>query len=74
MPEPDLPRLVLDLATIRALKAQLPELPDVQRERIMSQYDLSMIETRTLMGEDRMVEYFESVVSKGPSAKSVITW
>lgn len=74
MPEPDLPRLVLDLATIRALKAQLPELPDVQRERIMGQYDLSIIETRTLMGGDGMVEYFENVVSKGLSAKSVITW
>lgn len=74
MPEPDLPRLVLDLGTIRALKAQLPELPDAQRERIMGQYNLSMIETRTLMGEDGMVEYFESVVSKGPTAKSVITW
>ncbi|KAF9123868.1 hypothetical protein BGW39_008626 [Mortierella sp. 14UC] len=74
MPEPDLPRLVLDQETIRVLKAQLPELPDAQRERLMSQYDLGLIATRTLMGEEGMVEYFESVVSKGPQAKSVVSW
>jgi aspartyl-tRNA(Asn)/glutamyl-tRNA(Gln) amidotransferase subunit B len=74
MPEPDLPRLVLDQEMIRALKAQLPELPDAQRERLMSQYDLGLIVTRTLMGEEGMVEYFESVVSKGPQAKSVVSW
>lgn len=76
MPEPDLPRLVLSLSTIDALKQSLPELPDALRTRIMKDYGLGMIETRTLMGEEGMVQYFEQVVSgrSGRQAKSVISW
>ncbi|KAF9185240.1 hypothetical protein BGZ51_002764 [Haplosporangium sp. Z 767] len=74
MPEPDLPRLVLSQETILELKKSLPELPDVRRERIMKTYGLGMIETRTLMGEEGMVEYFEDVMSSGRQAKSVISW
>ncbi|KAG0260724.1 hypothetical protein BG011_001673 [Mortierella polycephala] len=60
--------------TIMELKRTLPELPDVRRERIMKTYGLGMIETRTLMGEEGMVEYFEDVMSSGRQAKSVISW
>ncbi|KAG0202361.1 hypothetical protein BGX28_005115 [Mortierella sp. GBA30] len=74
MPEPDLPRLVLSQETILELKKSLPELPDARRERIMKSYDLGVIETRTLMGEEGMVEYFESVVSTGQQVKSVVSW
>ncbi|KAI1297562.1 hypothetical protein EDD11_007035 [Mortierella claussenii] len=74
MPEPDLPRLVLSQDTIRALKETLPELPDARRERIMQKYKLGMIEARTLMGEDGMVEYFENLMSSGREVKSVISW
>ncbi|KAF9290001.1 hypothetical protein BGZ74_000581 [Mortierella antarctica] len=73
MPEPDLPRLVLAKQTIEGLKASLPELPDTQRSRIMTKYDLGMVECRTLMGEEGMVEYFEQVVS-GRAVKSVVSW
>ncbi|KAF9355395.1 hypothetical protein BGX26_006611 [Mortierella sp. AD094] len=74
MPEPDLPRLVLSQKEIQTLKQSLPELPDAQRDRIMQLYQLGVIETRTLMGEDGMVEYFESLMSSGRQAKSVISW
>ncbi|KAF9918870.1 hypothetical protein BX616_004822 [Lobosporangium transversale] len=74
MPEPDLPRLVLSHDTIQALKENLPELPDARRDRIMHQYQLGTIEARTLMGEDRMVEYFESIVASGRNTKSVVRW
>lgn len=74
MPEPDLPRLVLSPETIQALRIGLPELPDARRKRMMEKYQLGMIETRTLMGEEHMVEYFESVVSSGRQVKSAISW
>ncbi|KAG0230875.1 Aspartyl/glutamyl-tRNA amidotransferase subunit B [Mortierella sp. GBAus27b] len=73
MPEPDLPRLVISPDAIQALHAELPELPDARRERMMKEYQLGMIETRTLMGEEHMVEYFENVVP-GREVKSVISW
>ncbi|CAO3574748.1 unnamed protein product [Mortierella alpina] len=74
MPEPDLPRLVLSRSAIQELKDSLPELPDARRDRIMKSYGLGMVETRTLMGEEGMVEYFEAVVSKGRQVKSVVSW
>ncbi|KAF9927245.1 hypothetical protein BGZ67_007631 [Mortierella alpina] len=74
MPEPDLPRLVLSREAIQELKDSLPELPDARRDRIMKSYGLGMIEARTLMGEEGMVEYFETVVSKRRQVKSVISW
>ncbi|KAF9283707.1 hypothetical protein BGZ68_005196 [Mortierella alpina] len=74
MPEPDLPRLVLSPETILKLKDSLPELPDARRDRVMKSYGLGTIETRTLMGEEGMVEYFEAVVCKGHQVKSVISW
>ncbi|KAF9989275.1 hypothetical protein BGZ75_006960 [Mortierella antarctica] len=40
----------------------------------MKSYGLGMIEARTLMGEEGMVEYFETVVSKRRQVKSVISW
>ncbi|KAF9363477.1 hypothetical protein BGX34_004053 [Mortierella sp. NVP85] len=74
MPEPDLPRLVISPETIQLLRTSLPELPDARRERMMEKYQLGMIETRTLMGEEHMVEFFENVVSSGRQVKSVISW
>ncbi|KAF9958115.1 hypothetical protein BGZ72_000859 [Mortierella alpina] len=74
MPEPDLPRLVISQEKIQEMKNALPELPDARRYRIMKLYGLGMIETRTLMGEDGMVEYFEDLVSTGRQVKSVISW
>lgn len=76
MPEPDLPRLVLSQETISTLRQSLPELPDARRQRIINQYSLGMIEARTLMGEEGMVDYFEQVLdaNSGRQVKSVISW
>jgi len=76
MPEPDLPRLVLSQQAIHALKQSLPELPDIRRRRIMKEYDLGIIETRTLMGEEGMVEYFEQVLrdNSDRNVKSAVSW
>ncbi|KAF9428599.1 hypothetical protein BGZ94_001810 [Podila epigama] len=73
MPEPDLPRLVLSQETITRLKESLPELPDAKRSRAMATYNLGMVECRTLMGEEGMLEYFEQVIA-GRSVKSAVSW
>ncbi|KAF9978394.1 hypothetical protein BGZ73_002573 [Actinomortierella ambigua] len=73
MPEPDLPRLILSQETIDRIKATLPELPDAQRERLMTQYSLGLIECRTLMGEEGMVPFFEQVVA-ARKVKSAVSW
>jgi aspartyl-tRNA(Asn)/glutamyl-tRNA(Gln) amidotransferase subunit B len=72
-PEPDL----------RPLRVQswvdgivLPELPDSRRERFMRQYGCSLDHARTLTGDLKLANFFESVVVADPKALAPIaaTW
>lgn len=57
-PEPDLrPLRVRDWVD----RIILPELPDARRERFLSQYGCSPIHARTLTGDLRLAEFYESV-------------
>src|SRR5579871_2979895 len=47
-PEPDLPPLVLAPDFIAAMERHLPELPEARRRRMISEYDLSEQDARTL--------------------------
>ncbi|HJJ89924.1 MAG TPA: Asp-tRNA(Asn)/Glu-tRNA(Gln) amidotransferase GatCAB subunit B, partial [Methanocorpusculum sp.] len=61
-PEPDLP--VIHVATwIKNIA--LPELPDSRRNRFVQQYGLSINHARTLTGELKLAEFFESVANVG---------
>lgn len=42
----------------------------------MKEYDVGIIEARTLMGEEGMVEYFEQVLrdDSDRNVKSVVSW
>ena len=54
----------------------LPELPDARRERFISQYGCSPNHARTLTGELRLANFFESVVAPDPAGFSLVaaTW
>jgi aspartyl-tRNA(Asn)/glutamyl-tRNA(Gln) amidotransferase subunit B len=54
----------------------LPELPDARRERFISQYGCSLNHARTLTGELRLANFFETVVSADPKGLSALaaTW
>lgn len=66
-PEPDLPPLRFSEKDVRALKAQLPELPQQRRERLRKEYGLSEQDTDVFARNKDMGEYFEKVVSElGP--------
>ena len=54
----------------------LPELPDARRERFMTQYRCSLSHARTLTGELRLANFFESVVAADPKTLSTLaaTW
>lgn len=41
----------------------LPELPDARRERLMDQYGISMNHARTLTGDIRLADFYESVAA-----------
>jgi len=58
-PEPDLPPLVLSRAWVEGIRAKLPELPGVRRERFMAQYGLSAYDAGLLTASKAMADFFE---------------
>jgi aspartyl-tRNA(Asn)/glutamyl-tRNA(Gln) amidotransferase subunit B len=72
-PEPDLLPLVLDQAWIETLRAQLPELPDAKRARLIRDYGLTPYEAAIFVQEQATADFFETV-ARGRDAKQVANW
>lgn len=72
-PEPDLLPLVLDQAWIETLRAQLPELPDAKRARLIRDYGLTPYEAAIFVQEQATADFFENV-ARGRDAKQVANW
>lgn len=68
-PEPDLPPLRV---ASWVDEIALPELPDARRERFMQQYGLSVNHARTLTGDLRLAEFYETVAGQEPALAA--TW
>uniref|UniRef100_A0A671M5H7 Glutamyl-tRNA(Gln) amidotransferase subunit B, mitochondrial n=1 Tax=Sinocyclocheilus anshuiensis TaxID=1608454 RepID=A0A671M5H7_9TELE len=89
MPEPNLPPLFVyeseasvpagvapaHVVVIDRLSIQLPELPFVKRTRLVETYDILQEHSFTLMNEDGLMDYFESVVQMTKAEpRKVIGW
>ena len=72
-PDPDLLPLVLDEAWVKAIGAQLPELPDAKRARFIAQYRLGAGEADLLVAEKAHADYFEAV-AQGRDGKLAANW
>ena len=72
-PEPDLLPLVLDQSWIETLRAQLPELPDAKRARLIRDYGLTPYEAAIFVQEQATADFFENV-ARGRDAKQVANW
>lgn len=72
-PEPDL-RLIHVQSWMAGIV--LPELPDARRERFVAQYGCSLNHARTLTGELKLANFFETVVAADPKGLSTLaaTW
>ena len=62
-PDPDLLPLVIHQEWIDEVKGNMPELPDVMRERFTSKYALSLSDASALTADHDTAEYFELLVS-----------
>ncbi len=62
-PEPDLPPLNLEPVWIEEVKASLPELPDVKRDRFIAKYGLSRYDASVLVEDQAVADYFERAVN-----------
>ena len=72
-PDPDLLPLVLDLAWVEQLRADLPELPDTKKARFVSSLGLSPDDATVLVAEQATALFFEQVAA-GRDAKMAANW
>ncbi len=70
-PEPDLPILQFDSATVKSIKAEIPELPAGRRERFQKEYNLNNDEIAMFVQNKELGEYFEKVVSEAGDPKLI---
>ncbi|MBX3575351.1 MAG: Asp-tRNA(Asn)/Glu-tRNA(Gln) amidotransferase subunit GatB [Mesorhizobium sp.] len=72
-PDPDLLPLEFDQAYVDALAADLPELPDAKRDRLVNKLGLSVYDASILVSEKAIADYFEQV-AEGRDGKTAANW
>lgn len=73
-PEPDLLPVVITETFVEAVRATLPELPDVKAKRFQEEYQLSEYDAQLLASELSTAHYFEAVVETSGDAKLSANW
>jgi aspartyl-tRNA(Asn)/glutamyl-tRNA(Gln) amidotransferase subunit B len=73
-PDPDLLPLELAESDVEKLKADLPELPDEKKARLVRQYALSPYDAGVLVAERETAEYFEAMLAAGADPKAAANW
>ena len=72
-PDPDLLPLEFDDAFVDELRADLPELPDDKKHRLMKDMGLSAYDASILVSEKAVADYFEAVAD-GRDGKTAANW
>jgi aspartyl-tRNA(Asn)/glutamyl-tRNA(Gln) amidotransferase subunit B len=73
-PEPDLVPITVNQKWIDEIKKSLPELPDIKRERFVSEYGLPEHDADFLTSEKPLADWFEEAVKLGGQPKTVSNW
>jgi aspartyl-tRNA(Asn)/glutamyl-tRNA(Gln) amidotransferase subunit B len=73
-PEPDLRPLVLDSKWVEQTRKDLPELPDVRKARLASEYELSPVEIEQITANPALAEYFEAAARASSDGKAAYNW
>ncbi|MCX2696417.1 Asp-tRNA(Asn)/Glu-tRNA(Gln) amidotransferase subunit GatB [Ochrobactrum chromiisoli] len=72
-PDPDLLPLEFDQAFVDALATDLPELPDVKKDRLVETLGISVYDASILVSEKAIADYYEAV-SEGRDGKLAANW
>ncbi|WP_339759057.1 Asp-tRNA(Asn)/Glu-tRNA(Gln) amidotransferase subunit GatB [uncultured Hoeflea sp.] len=72
-PDPDLLPLEFDQAFVDALKADLPELPDDKKARLVRDMGLSVYDASILVSEKAIADYYEELAA-GRDGKIAANW
>ena len=73
-PEPDLVPLHITPEWIESIRATLPELPDIRRNRFMEQYGLPAYDAAFLTDTRALADYFEEAAQLSGDAKTAANW
>ncbi len=73
-PEPDLVPVEVESSWIEKIKNTIAELPDIRKDRLISQYTLTKHDAEMLTSEMSMADWFERAVKLGGNPKSVFNW
>ncbi len=73
-PDPDLPPLVIARSWVDAVRAEMPELPHMLRERLASEHGLSEYDAAIVTQSKAMAQYFLDAVAAGGQPKLVCNW
>ena len=73
-PEPDLLPVKIDETYIKSIELELPELPDIKKDRFMTEYQLSTYDAGVLTSSLEIADYFEIVVKHCQDSKLAANW
>jgi len=74
LPEPDLVPIVVDPAKVEDIRANLPELPDARKQRLMNDHGLSDYDASIITASKAVADYFDQSVQNNGEAKAVANW
>jgi len=73
-PDPDLVPVIVDVAWIDKIRADMPELPQAKRERFISEYQIPAYDAGVLTSEKALAQYYEEVVAICAKPKQASNW
>jgi aspartyl-tRNA(Asn)/glutamyl-tRNA(Gln) amidotransferase subunit B len=73
-PEPDLPPLRIAEADLARWQAELPELPDAMRDRLVQQYGLPAYDAGVLTQTAGLARFFERTAAAAANPKAASNW
>lgn len=74
VPDPSVPRIVLDNVCLQGMRNRLPEMPERKAERFVRQYALTHEDAAAMSSDRALSEYFEAVAGSGVSARLAAQW
>jgi len=70
-PEPDIPPVMVTDEMLEEVRSELPEMPDVRKQRFVEEYDMSRENAETLTEDRYLADYYERVLEIFESPKAV---
>lgn len=73
-PEPDLPPLAVDTEWKTQIQSQMPELPEVKKQRFITEYALPEYDAAVLTTSRPLADFFEETVRDSKNPKAASNW